>query len=636
MRCLAKAAGFLPQVAVYTVSRVPLLPFYCLGLLLHYGCFVLSCSWRLLKIVLRAGGERVRSCASSKGGKDGNGGKDGSGGKEEKEEKDGEDRMGPIDRLTFLTKCWVERRLPPSVEALVAASEAVYFLFGEHKEDCRSRELLSLLFRPPLTLLHSAWAVCGVFGREVGVVERGTIVNKILEEAERRRRRRGTAAGEEEEVDGERKEEEELLLTEPEEVVEDFEFAKAYHRYALNIYDASRHTNVSRICKKMGIEAQDLLDTNMVQLAPLIVYLVENALVISWTFAADLTSTFLMRKERSLLRSYKRLSRSVCQMWTLARNTEWDVLLAEFLTGTSNRLCPAFVTFVDRKAGSVVLAIKGTSSMADVLTDGSGFSDSFVDGTRAHRGIMQAAEMVARSTCDSIADALQQNEGYRLVVTGHSLGAGTAVLATLLIDQELNDDDDQRRFSVTCVALAPPPVLTAFPRLEPGRDLALSIGCCDDARRPLILCYVNNKDVVPMASVANLSRFKAQLIEVENFVVESEEEGGGGSEAVIDGGEGGGLLSSGGGLLSSADFWTDPGEDARRKAERARRVCEEVVGKDEGENVRLVDGLEKVLVGMGIEEEEGRVDELLGCVVGCVEKLRREGAADRRVHGTVR
>lgn len=50
---------------------------------------------------------------------------------------------------------------------------------------------------------------------------------------------------------------------------------------------------------------------------------------------------------------------------------------------------------------------------------------------------------------------LRNKPDYKLVVTGHSLGAGTAVLVTL--ELLLGEDHLSRDLDIQCIALAPPP-----------------------------------------------------------------------------------------------------------------------------------------------------------------------------------
>ena len=64
----------------------------------------------------------------------------------------------------------------------------------------------------------------------------------------------------------------------------------------------------------------------------------------------------------------------------------------------------------------------------------------------------------------SIKNTLENNPGYDLMVTGHSLGAGTAELVTmsLLSEPTLNTTLETNYIppsvSVKCVVLAPPPI----------------------------------------------------------------------------------------------------------------------------------------------------------------------------------
>ena len=65
----------------------------------------------------------------------------------------------------------------------------------------------------------------------------------------------------------------------------------------------------------------------------------------------------------------------------------------------------------------------------------------------------RASQKVTKLARPWVIAALETHTGYRLLVTGHSLGAGTAVMATLLW---LNDAE--LRSKLECVAFAPPPI----------------------------------------------------------------------------------------------------------------------------------------------------------------------------------
>ena len=85
-----------------------------------------------------------------------------------------------------------------------------------------------------------------------------------------------------------------------------------------------------------------------------------------------------------------------------------------------------------------------------------GQDENFLDGF-AHFGILKGALKILKVTKDVLIKLLEEHPTYKLVVTGHSLGAGTAVLITLEI--LLGKDPFVSPHRVKCIALAPPPGL---------------------------------------------------------------------------------------------------------------------------------------------------------------------------------
>ena len=95
----------------------------------------------------------------------------------------------------------------------------------------------------------------------------------------------------------------------------------------------------------------------------------------------------------------------------------------------------------------------------DLVYFQTGEEAQFLEG-QAHEGILQGAKLIVGMAKSEIAEALERKRGYKLVVTGHSLGAGTAILVTL--ELLLGDDCLNRYMDIQCIALAPPPGGLAF------------------------------------------------------------------------------------------------------------------------------------------------------------------------------
>jgi sn1-specific diacylglycerol lipase len=81
---------------------------------------------------------------------------------------------------------------------------------------------------------------------------------------------------------------------------------------------------------------------------------------------------------------------------------------------------------------------------------------------------------------------------YRLVVTGHSLGAGTAILISMaILSGNFKQIVDPNLTKIKCVALAPPPVYRSISNLAKFNQH--------------INIYINGNDCVPRLSLATLS-----------------------------------------------------------------------------------------------------------------------------------
>jgi len=106
-----------------------------------------------------------------------------------------------------------------------------------------------------------------------------------------------------------------------------------------------------------------------------------------------------------------------------------DIVAADWVTLPFS---PASYVAIDRKGARVVLAIRGTVSTGDLLTDAVSVSAPFLGGW-AHSGMVMSAYQVCKTQLPAVAAALVHHPEYEFLVTGHSMGAGVAAILAMLI-----------------------------------------------------------------------------------------------------------------------------------------------------------------------------------------------------------
>ncbi|XP_037073746.1 diacylglycerol lipase-beta-like [Pollicipes pollicipes] len=160
----------------------------------------------------------------------------------------------------------------------------------------------------------------------------------------------------------------------------------------------------------------------------------------------------------------------------------------------------AFLVAVDHAEQSIVIAIRGTLSVTDALTDLC-LDSALIDGPdkpddRAHKGMLQAARYVLNKLkeTEALDRATTLYPEYNVVVTGHSLGAGAAALLARLLRPVYP--------RIMCFALSPPGGLVSRQVSEEMQAYVMSVVCGDD--------------LVPRLSVATMEKLKKELEEVLN------------------------------------------------------------------------------------------------------------------------
>lgn len=154
---------------------------------------------------------------------------------------------------------------------------------------------------------------------------------------------------------------------------------------------------------------------------------------------------------------------------------------------------------VDHENKKVVLAIRGTFSLSEIIVDVAAFSRPFCGG-EAHSEMAAMAERVWMAAGKTILGLLADNKEYELILTGHSLGAGTASLLNILCHRNQRELVGGR--PVRCFAYASPPVFTPIFFV---RDAASS--CIN---------LIHHRDFVPFLSISAVRRLFAGIRAIED------------------------------------------------------------------------------------------------------------------------
>ena len=133
-------------------------------------------------------------------------------------------------------------------------------------------------------------------------------------------------------------------------------------------------------------------------------------------------------------------------------------------------------------------------------------SEDHSDAIRCHEGILICAKRLA-SLIQPVVEQLVLAEDYHLLLCGHSLGAGVASLLALVLRTRLPDLAYDKKDRIRVSAFAPPPVL--------DHDSAA-------AASSYTTSIINNADIIPRSSLANLAVFLEVLRTVSERLQEQQ------------------------------------------------------------------------------------------------------------------
>ncbi|XP_035647680.1 diacylglycerol lipase-beta-like isoform X2 [Oncorhynchus keta] len=159
---------------------------------------------------------------------------------------------------------------------------------------------------------------------------------------------------------------------------------------------------------------------------------------------------------------------------------------------------PFFVA-LDHKRAAVLVAIRGTLSLRDLLTDLSADCENLpVEGVSgacyAHKGMSQAASYICKKLLNDgiLNQAFTIAPEYKLVITGHSLGGGTASLLAILLRSSFP--------TLQCYAFSPPGGLMSKALADFSKEFVVSV--------------VLGKDLVPRLSYPNMEDLKRRILKI--------------------------------------------------------------------------------------------------------------------------
>ncbi|CAM9393825.1 unnamed protein product [Choristocarpus tenellus] len=198
-----------------------------------------------------------------------------------------------------------------------------------------------------------------------------------------------------------------------------------------------------------------------------------------------------------------KLSMNELNHWCISRHsgiTEEDLIKANY--GEQRDLhIPGYFIAVDKTTSSIVLSIRGTFSMKDIITDLVCDSADFLGG-KGHRGLCQSAAMLLTDVKDDLLEQLKQHKGFRLVICGHSLGAGVGILLTMML-LEQRQKIGLGQTIIKCFAFAPPPVFTPLTGAPHGTADAVH-------------AFVLRNDMVCRLSLASAYKLFCDLKEIDS------------------------------------------------------------------------------------------------------------------------
>ncbi|CAK9150022.1 unnamed protein product [Ilex paraguariensis] len=187
---------------------------------------------------------------------------------------------------------------------------------------------------------------------------------------------------------------------------------------------------------------------------------------------------------------------------SLARNSMLRESNVVKFVRNSSVLRPGYYIGVDTRKKLVILGIRGTHTVYDLITDivSSSSEEVTFEGYSAHFGTAEAARWFLSHEMGTIKKCLEKHKGFRLRLVGHSLGGATASLLAIMLRKKSFEELGFSPDIVSAVGYATPPCVS--------RELAEN---CSDYVTTLVM----QDDIIPRLSVASLTRLRNEILQTD-------------------------------------------------------------------------------------------------------------------------
>jgi len=182
-----------------------------------------------------------------------------------------------------------------------------------------------------------------------------------------------------------------------------------------------------------------------------------------------------------------------------ARNRGYELVVSVPYTSACQ---PAFSLVASRENRMAILSIRGSNSLDDLFTDGKATTVPLLNGT-CHEGIHTAAEWILGAAGMVAIIGRYCHEGYRVVLTGHSLGGGVALICGLMLSRSIANLSVYAYGAPACI----------------DKELADTAWVKQN-----VLNIVHRDDFVPRASVVNVAHLAREIQGREHMIASSYKE----------------------------------------------------------------------------------------------------------------